>query len=222
MARKAKPGKADRLREKAVDYFAARSHGAWRRTLLKTNPEQKGQPRMRLRGGVMVDVNQPWSKLHPKAQADNRNAAYDAYDAVKMFPNDREAAAHYVHQRWMKRNKADPSQPKNLFRPYDKLPEVEKDKDRAHVDNMNKALAAVRKPRTKKSARSRTKRPHAPAAEVRLGSRSERRLRAAARDLSRALGREVPVDLLLDASVEAVATLCKSLAAQARQQRRRS
>ena len=52
----------------------------------------------------------------PKAKADNKRAAYDAYDAVKKFPNDREAAADYVHERWIKRNKGDTSQPKALFK----------------------------------------------------------------------------------------------------------
>src|SRR5215207_7671700 len=140
MAAKAKSQKSNRLAEAAVDYFAARSHDAWRRNLLKTDPKQKGKPRLRQRGGIMVDVNQPWTKLHPKAKADNKRAAYDAYEAVKKFPNNREAAAAYVHVRWIKRNKGDPSQSKALFKPYAQLPEAEKDKDRAHVDNMKRAL----------------------------------------------------------------------------------
>lgn len=158
-----KPAKVDATPEAAVEYFAARSHNAWRRRLLQTDPKQKGKPRMRLRGGVMVDINQPWSKLDPKAQAENRVAARNAYAAVKKFPKDREAAADYVHRCWMKRNKRDPSQPKALFKPYAQLPEVEKDKDRAHVDVMKQALVRVRaasarkapaKPRKKAKAKS--------------------------------------------------------------------
>ena len=207
MAAKAKTKKPDRLAEAAVDYFAARSHDAWRRNLLKTQPKQKGKPRMRLRGGVMVDVNQPWTKLHPKAKADNKRAAYDAYDAVKKFPNDREAAAEYVHQRWIKRNKGDPSQPKALFKPYAGLPEVEKDKDRAHVDNMKKAIAAVR-PRKAKTKRA--------AETVTVDAKAWRRLESAARQLSTALGRPVPPEALLAAGVEAIAAVCSAMAAEAR------
>ena len=85
MARATKAKKADPLREAAVDYFSSRSHNAWRKRLFETNPEQRGQPRMRLRGGVMVDINKPWSSLDPKAKADNKRAAYDAFDAVKRF-----------------------------------------------------------------------------------------------------------------------------------------
>ena len=209
MAAKAKKQKRDRTAEAAVDYFAARSHDAWRRSLLKTQPKQKGKPRMRLRGGVMVDVNQPWTKLHPKAKADNKRAAYDAYDAVKKFPNDREAAAEYVHQRWIKRNQGDPSQPKALFKPYASLPAVEKDKDRAHVDNMKKALAAVRKGPPKAKAKR--------AAEtVTVDAKAWRRLESAARQLSIALGRPVPPEALLAAGVEAIAAVCKAMAAEAR------
>jgi hypothetical protein len=211
MAAKAKTKKPDRLAEAAVDYFAARSHEAWRRTLLKTDPKQKGKPRMRLRGGVMVDVNQPWSKLHPKAKADNKIAAYDAYDAIKKFPNDREAAAEYVHQRWNKRNKGDPNQPKALFKPYARLPEVEKDKDRAHVDNMKEALAAARKSAPKAKA----KRTGA-TTTVCVDAKAWRRLESAARQLAAALGRPVPPEALLAAGAEAMAAMCEAMAAEAR------
>lgn len=206
-------GKADPTREAAADYFAARSHEAWRRTLLKTSPEQKGKPRLRLRGGVMVDVNQPWAKLHPKAKADNKRAAYDAYDAVKKFPDDREAAAAYVHECWIRRNKKDPSQPKQLFKPYARLPEVEKDKDRAHVDNMRKALAALRRRAPGKTARK-TKR--AAVATVRIDAKTWRRLQTAARELSTLLGRTVPPEALLGAGAEAMTALAKAMAAETR------
>ncbi len=209
MAAKAKSRKLDRIAEAAVDYFAARSHDAWRRNLLKTDPKQKGKPRMRRRGGVMVDVNQPWSKLHPKAKADNKLAGYDAYDAVKKFPNDREAAAAYVHVRWIARNKADPNQPKDLFKPYAGLPEAEKDKDRAHVDNMKKALSAVRKAAPK----AKTQRA---GATVTVDAKAWRRLESAAQELSAALGRRVPTETLLAAGVDAMAAVCKAVAAEAR------
>lgn len=145
----------------AVEYFAAQSHNAWRRRLLQTDPKQKGKPRMRLRGGVMVDINQPWSKLDPKAQAENRVAARNAYEAVKKFPRSREAASDYVHRCWIKRNKKDPNQPKALFKPYAQLPEIEKDKDRAHIDIMKKALAKVRATPAKRAPRKSSKKPHA-------------------------------------------------------------
>ena len=209
MAAKAKKQKRDRGAAAAVDYFAARSHDAWRRNLLKTQPKQKGKPRMRLRGGVMVDVNQPWSKLHPKAKADNKNAAYDAYDAVKKFPNDRDAAAAYVHVRWIARNKGDPNQPKALFKPYASLPEVEKDKDRAHVDNMKKALAAVRTSAPKVKAKR-------AGATVTVDATTWRRLESAAQQLSTAVGRPVPPEALLAAGVEAIAAVCRAMAAEAR------
>lgn len=213
-ARKAK--NFDPKLDAAVEYFAARSHDAWRKRLLQTNPEQKGKPRMRLRGGVMVDVNQPWSKLDPKAKADNKRAARDAFDAVKKFPNDREAAADYVHKRWIARNKGDPSQPKALFKPYARLSELEKDKDRAHVDRMKQALAAVRKRPLKKSARK----PGGGARRsVSIDAKAWKRLEAAAMDLSKALGREVPVEALIIAGVEAVVGVSKAMAAKPRAKR---
>lgn len=204
MARKAKARKVDPVREAAADYFAARSHESWRREFLKNNPKERGKPRMRMRGGVMVDVNQPWSRLHAKAKADNRLAAYDAYDAVMKHPHDREAASEYVHACWIRRNKNDPSQPKALFKPYARLPEIEKDKDRAHVDNMRKALAAVRR----KGAPKKAKAKRAPASKtIKIEAAAWRRLQAAARKLSRQVGREVPAEALLSAGIEAITAL---------------
>jgi hypothetical protein len=217
MASVGKKRRADPVMDAAVEYFAARSHDAWRKELLKTNPEQKGKPRMRLRGGAMVDVNQPWAKLHAKAKADNTRAAQDAFEAVRKFPNDREAASDFVHKAWIKRNKSDPSQPKHLFKPYSALSKVEKDKDRAHVDNMKKAIAATRKPARKVS---KTKRAKPARASVRIDAKSWVGLQAAAKRLSAALGHEVPAEALLAVSADAMAALAKSIAADMRRKRR--
>jgi hypothetical protein len=218
MAAKAKARKPDPMREAAADYFAGRSHDAWRAEFLKNNPKERGLPRMRQRGGVMVDVNQPWSNLHPKAKADNKIAAYDAYDAVKKFPNDREAASSYVHDRWIARNKKDPSQPKELFKPYAALPKVEKDKDRAHVDNMKKALAAVSQAPAKKAPRKTAKKAKklAGARAVRVDAKTWARLEAAARDMSKLSGRKVAPEALVNAALEAFASVLRAVAADAR------
>ena len=203
MAKAAKAKKVAPAKEAAADYFASRSHNAWRKKLFETNPEQRGQPRMRLRGGVMVDINKPWATLDPKAKADNKRAAFDAYDAVMRFPDDREAASNYVHERWIARNKGDASQPKALFKAYAKLPEVEKDKDRAHVDRMKKAIAAT-------SPKKRPAKRAAPAYKtVRVDARAWARLEAAAKGLSKALGHKVAPEALFIAGVEAVAAASK-------------
>jgi len=203
MAKAAKAQKVAPAKEAAADHFSSRSHNAWRKKLLETDPSQRGKPRMRLRGGVMVDINKPWATLDPKAKADNKRAAYDAYDAVMRFGDDREAAANYVHERWMARNKGDASQPKALFKAYSKLPEVEKDKDRAHVDRMKKAIAATSpKKRPAKKAKAEFK-------TVRVDAKAWARLEAAAKRLSKALGRKISPETLFIAGVEAVAAAAK-------------
>ena len=137
--------KTNDVSEAAVEYFAEHSHNAWLKAFRKNNPAEKAKPRLRMRGGKLIDINKPWKDLDPKAQAENRVAARDAYAAVTKFPKDREAASAFVHECWIKRNKKDPNQPKALFAPYAKLPEVEKDKDRQHIDVMKEALMAVKK-----------------------------------------------------------------------------
>ena len=205
MAKAAKAKKPAPLKEAAADYFSSRSHNAWRKRLFDTNPEQRGQPRMRQRGGAMVDINKPWASLDPRAKADNKRAAYDAFDAVMRFPDDREAASNYVHERWIARNKGDASQPKALFKAYSKLPEVEKDKDRAHVDRMKKAIAAV-SPKKKPAKKAKA----APAYKtVRVDAKAWARLEAAAKSLSKSLGRKVTPETLFIAGIEAVAAAAK-------------
>ncbi|GAM99165.1 hypothetical protein U91I_02807 [alpha proteobacterium U9-1i] len=205
-AKKSQTKKADPLLEAAVEYFSARSHDAWRKTLLRTNPEQKGQPRMRLRGGVMVDVNQPWATLHPKARADNMKAARDAYAAVRKFPNDREAASEEVHKSWIKRNAGDKSLAKELFKPYAKLSEVEKDKDRAHVDRMKAAIAAVRKQARPRKAKAAYK-------TVRVEAKHWARLEAAANKLTKLTGRPITPEALLAAGLDAILAVSGAVAA---------
>lgn len=201
MARAAKSKRADPIKEAAADHFSARSHNAWRKNLLATNPEQRGKPRMRPRGGVMVDINKPWALLDPRAKAENKRAAYDAYDAVVRFPDDREAAADYVHQCWIQRNRGDKSQPKALFKPYARLPEVEKDKDRVHVDLMKKAIAAVQPKRKAKKRAGAFK-------TVRIDAKTWTRIEATAKRLSKSVGREISPEVLLAAGVEAIAAVC--------------
>lgn len=197
---------AKKTLEAAVEYFASRSHDAWRRQFLKANPDQKGRPRMRRRAGKMVDVNQPWRALDPAAKADNKVAAYDAYEAIARFPTDREKAAAYVHQCWIKRNANDPNQPKVLFKPYRALPEIEKDKDRAHIDRMKAALAAVKKPR--KTA----------AKPLQVDAATARRLEIVAKRLSATLGRTVSARELLRAGMQAILPIYE--AASARRKKR--
>lgn len=212
-ARRAPDGAADVITE----LFAARLHEAWRKQSLKANPEQRGQPRMRMRGGIMVDINQPWSRLHPNAKADNRQAAEDAYAAVAKFPNDREAAADYVHKCWIKRNRRDKSLAKELFKPYGQLSEVEKDKDRAHVDLMRKAVASVRK-----SAKAVTPRKaKAPTFKVvRVDAKSWARLETAARRLSRQTGAAVSPEALLAAGIDAIVAVSDAILSEAKPKKR--
>jgi hypothetical protein len=198
---------AKKTLEAAVDYFAARSHDAWRRQFHKANPKERALPRMRMRGGKMVDINKPWKDLDPKAKAENRVAAYAAYAAIEKFPNDREKASDYVHKQWIKRNRADPNQPKTLFKPYSALSEVEKDKDRAHIDRMKAALAAVRKKQAPKQATRRA---------LYLDQRAAARLQAAATRLSAALGATVTAEALMAAGVEAVLAVCEAAAPRLR------
>ena len=188
--------------ERAAEAYAARSHAAWRKQFHKDNPAEKAKPRMRMRNGVLVDVNRPWAKLNPAAKADNLAAARAAYAAVMKFPDDREAAADYVHKQWIARNKADKHQPRALFKPYASLPEVEKDKDRAHIDQMKQALG-------KRAKAAPAKKQAAPA--LAFSAQDRRKLEGARKRVAAALGRDVALEALIVASAEALASMAASL-----------
>lgn len=215
---------AQQDQEAAVEYFAARSHDAWRREFQKNNPDQKDQPRMRMRGGKMVDINQPWTSLDPAAKADNMIAARTAYDAVERYPSNREKAAAFVHKQWVKRNRADPNQAQDLFKPYSELPDIEKDKDRAHIDQMKSALAAVAK--AKKAAKKGAKKGKKAAkklksaAALQVDGKVAARLEAAAAALSAATGRNITAQALLAAGAEAVLVICETAAPVKRKKKR--
>jgi hypothetical protein len=184
--------------------------------MLKDNPAQRGQPRMRMRGGQMVDINQPWKTLHPSAQLDNRQAARDALESVRRYPSDREAAAAHVHKLWIKRNKGDPNQPTALMKPYASLPEAEKDKDRVHVDRMRALLKSgergAGKVGAKRAKKTKTAAPAKKASaasarkqgSLRLNAEQWARLEALAAQMSQMQGRRVSAETAGQAALAAM------------------
>ena len=179
---------------------------------------------MRMRSGKMVDINQPWTSLDPAAKADNMIAAETAYAAVEKYPDNREKASAFVHKQWIKRNRADPNQPQDLFQPYADLPEVEKDKDRAHIDQMKEALAAVARPKKAKGKKAKragkSKAKTAKAELLQLDAATAVRLEAAAVALSGATGRAITAQALLTAGAEAVLAICEIAAPVKRKKKR--
>jgi hypothetical protein len=116
-----------------VMQFAAKAHEAWRKQHIK----DKGDvPRVKKNSdGTEGDINVPFNKLHPDWQKENIAAGHAALAAVKKHPHDMEKASEHVHNEWMKRNpKADYNA--DQHKPYNELPEDEKEKDRVHVRTM--------------------------------------------------------------------------------------
>lgn len=125
------------INEDPITQFASAAHEAWRRSL---PPNEQNEPRERSKnGGPKADINVPFDQLHPTAQQENLAAGIAAEQAVKKFPNDIEKAAEYIHIEWMKRNPRDNSNAAQ-HKPYDELPEIEKEKDRVHVRTMMNLL----------------------------------------------------------------------------------
>jgi hypothetical protein len=121
------------VRTGKVMQFAAKVHEAWRKQHIKDKgdvPKEKDNP-----DGTKGDINVPFNKLHPFWQKENIAAGHAALAAVKKHPHDVEKASEHVHNEWMKRNpKTDYNA--NQHKPYNELPEDEKEKDRVHVRTM--------------------------------------------------------------------------------------
>jgi hypothetical protein len=122
--------------EDPIRQFASKAHEEWRKNYDPTGTK----PRIKKNSdGSEGDINQPFDKIHPDWQRENLSAGKAAAEAVKMFPNDIEKAAEYIHDEWMKRNpKGDWNAAQHV--PYDQLPDDEKEKDRVHVRTMMQLL----------------------------------------------------------------------------------
>jgi len=124
---------SESVRMGKVMQFAAKAHEAWRKQHIK----DKGDvPRVKKNSdGTEGDINVPFHKLHPDWQKENIAAGHAVLAAVKKHPHDMEKASEHVHNEWMKRNpKADYNA--DQHKPYNELPEDEKEKDRVHVRTM--------------------------------------------------------------------------------------
>jgi hypothetical protein len=121
------------IRMGKVMQFASKAHEAWRKQHIKANGDV---PRIKKNSdGSEGDINVPFHKLHPDWQKENVAAGHAALAAVKKYPHNMEKASEHIHNEWMKRNpKADYNA--DQHKPYNELPEDEKEKDRVHVRTM--------------------------------------------------------------------------------------
>ena len=166
----------DEMRNDAVTAFASKQHDVWRSGF---DPEGTGKERIKKNSdGSEGNINVPFKKLHPDWQKENLSAGKAALQAVRKHPNDMESAADHVHKEWMKRNpKADYNA--HLHVPYSELPEVEKQKDRDHVDTMKSLLGKKQqkiKPLAEISAALAMRAARAATKEVAMGTDREDKL----------------------------------------------
>jgi hypothetical protein len=116
----------------AIVQFASKAHEEWRKNF---DPTGKKERIKKNSDGTEGNINVPFEKLHPDWQKENIAAGHAALAAVKKHPHNMEKASEHIHNEWMKRNpKADYNA--DQHKPYNELPEDEKEKDRVHVRTM--------------------------------------------------------------------------------------
>jgi len=127
-------------RDKVVERVAAQAHEQWRK-------DRNYEPRPKPYGGGTIDIaDMTYDELPEKFQAENRDGAASAYDAITRMRDeegalDMERLASEVHDAWIDRNQswAKADQPE-LLKPYADLPEAEKEKDRVFVKRTMKEM----------------------------------------------------------------------------------
>ena len=136
------PESADSREHIAIEKFAAQAHEQWRKGFDEHYAETGEVSKARMKknsDGTEADIHQPFHKIHPDWQKENRAAGQAALEAVKQHPTDLEKAAEFVHDEWMKRNpKAAWNEHQHV--PYHELSDEEKQKDRDQVKLMHKLL----------------------------------------------------------------------------------
>ena len=124
--------------------FASMAHEDWRKNFDVVYASTGTVSKTRIKknsDGTEGDINVPFEQLHEDWQKENLlagNAAIEAFASLDIsvdYMDQIEEAASYVHDRWMERN---PKQDWNTSQhvPYSKLPENEKEKDRAQIITM--------------------------------------------------------------------------------------
>jgi hypothetical protein len=126
-------------------------HEYWR-TGIEKQYESEGKPkdteRMRNQPGYeKSNINVPFDKLTPEWKLDNVKAGALALDVVLSGKSssdaiDADAGARLIHAKWMQRNPLNENNAYN-HKPFDELPENEKDKDRAHLRIASDLLNAL-------------------------------------------------------------------------------
>ena len=140
--------------EQVIIDVASRLHDLWREPRRLAQPTPDGaqfEPRIKNVNGVDYDIaNLSYTELPEKFQYENRESARVAVERAVLALLDEtpldaafvEEASDVVHRQWMERNGS--WAPPEQMKPYEALPEDEKEKDRvivrAAIDSLNAAL----------------------------------------------------------------------------------
>ena len=124
------------IRSELEEALASQMHDIWRTSV----KGKQDRPDRDLDGnkipGTSTDINVPFSQLTPGWQAYNSVLAIKYIEGFRdsMYTKDIEILSYLIHEIWMANNEWDKANKPELFVSYSKLPEVEKDKDRALAD----------------------------------------------------------------------------------------
>lgn len=122
----------------AADSVASKAHDAWARDFRRANPNVTTRMKDDGAGGQVDILNTEYKDLPEKWKKENKLGGQAAVEAVEKFGDDMEAAASYVHDKWLERNGSWAAESQK--KPYSELSEEEKEKDRAFVRFAQKAL----------------------------------------------------------------------------------
>lgn len=123
--------------EQIIEELSTLVHEKWRDLTYPNEPNKEHlRPEFKIDGDKLININIPYNELNYVWKKTNNNAVNIAILAYTKFPDNREKAASFIHDEWMNNNDYLQTNTKysHLFVSYNKLNEVEKEKDAIQYD----------------------------------------------------------------------------------------
>lgn len=129
--------------EQIIEELSELAHQAWRDL---TYPNRPNVLHLRFEfqklGDELININKPYIELNNVWKKVNNKTVNAALFAYSKNHNNRKNAASYIHDEWMKHNEhlKDNIKYAHLFKSYDKLTDIEKEKDALFYDLIKKKV----------------------------------------------------------------------------------
>lgn len=131
------------MMEQIIEELSAVVHEKWRELTYPNEPNKEHlRPEFKNDGDKLVNINITYSELNSVWKKTNNKAVEIALLSYSKFPENRENAASFIHDEWMKANDYLKTNTKYsyLFVSYNELNKIEKEKDALQYDTIKNKI----------------------------------------------------------------------------------